>query len=162
MPKKQKIITILTIATIFGLLIGGYFLIPTKIENQTQPIVAEEGIRIVDDNLEKEPTRPEERAVVNINQATLEIEEVRYQTTIEKNTSVYDFMDKLRNNGEINFKEKTYIGLGKFIDEINGVRGNGSEFWIYYVNGNKAQIGVSNYRINPGDVVSWKYEKDIN
>ncbi len=100
--------------------------------------------------------------VIKDNLATLEISGARYQDKIQNNTSVYDFMEKLREKGQVNFKEKTYVGMGKFIDEINDIRGNGSLFWIYYVNGKKAQIGVSNYKINPGDVVSWKYEKDIN
>ena len=33
------------------------------------------------------------------------------------------------------------------------------EGWIYYVNGKEAAVGISNYKINPGDTVSWKYEK---
>ncbi len=93
---------------------------------------------------------------------TLEIEGVKHQTKISEATTVYNFMDQIRKEGKVNFKEKTYTGLGKFIEEINGIRGNGDKYWIYYVNGKKAWIGVSNYKIGPGDVVSWKYEKDIN
>ena len=93
--------------------------------------------------------------------ATLEINEVSYQTSIINGTSVYDFMNKLRTENKINFKEKTYLGLGKFIEEINGIKSDGDKYWIYYVNNKKASIGVSNYKINPGDVVSWKHEKDI-
>ncbi len=93
---------------------------------------------------------------------TLEIEEEKYESEIEGETNVYDFMSKLQDEGKINFKEKTYTGMGKFIDELNGVRGDGNKFWIYYVNGKKARIGVSNYKIKSGDVVSWKYEKDID
>ena len=50
--------------------------------------------------------------------------------------------------------------MGKFIVAINGVKGNGDKNWIYYVNGKKAQTGVSNYKLKSGDVVSWKYEKN--
>ena len=92
--------------------------------------------------------------------ATLEIENKRYTSEIDKETSVYDFMTKLQNEGRVNFKDKNYIGMGKLIEELNGIRGDGDRFWIYYVNGKQAKIGVSNYKINPGDVVSWKYEKD--
>ncbi len=75
--------------------------------------------------------------------------------------SVYDFMNKLRDEGKINFTEKNYAGMGKFIDSIDGIQGNGEKNWIYYVNDKKANIGVSNYKINMGDIVSWKYEKEI-
>jgi len=64
----------------------------------------------------------------------------------------------LRNEGKIDFKEKTYVGMGKFIEEINGVKGNGNKYWIYYVNNKKAEVGVSNYKLKSGDVVSWKLE----
>jgi hypothetical protein len=79
-------------------------------------------------------------------------------TTTER-TTVYDFMDKLRKDGRIAFTEKEYAGMGKFIKAINGIQSNGDQNWIYYVNDQKAEVGVSNYKINPGDVVSWKYEK---
>lgn len=88
----------------------------------------------------------------------LEIDGKVYQSEIIGQISVYNFMNKFRNEGKINFTEKNYTGIGKFIVAINGVKGNGDQNWIYYVNGKEAQVGVSNYKINPGDVVSWKYE----
>jgi len=90
---------------------------------------------------------------------TLQINGTSYADNITEKMSVYDFMSKLRAEGKINFIEKNYIGIGKFIKSINGVENSNSLVWIYYVNGVEAQIGISNYKINPGDVVSWKYEK---
>lgn len=89
---------------------------------------------------------------------TLEINNIKYESEIVGVISVYDFMDKLRKEGKINFTEKTYVGMGKLIEEINGLKNNGDKYWIYYINGKEAQVGVSNYKINPGDVVSWKYK----
>ena len=66
-------------------------------------------------------------------------------------------MTQLQNESKITFKTETYTGMGEFVEEINGVK-NGNKNWIYYVNNKKAEIGVSNYKINPGDIVSWKYE----
>ena len=93
------------------------------------------------------------------NVVTLEINGIKYESEISEEISVYDFMYNLRTKGEIDFKEKTYSGIGKFIEEINGVK-NGDKYWIYYVNNNKATIGVSNYKINEGDIISWRYEKN--
>jgi len=90
---------------------------------------------------------------------TLEINGVKYESKITGTISVYDFMSKLRNEGKINFTEKNYIGMGEFIDGINGIKNNSNQSWIYYVNNQEASVGISNYKINPGDVVSWKYEK---
>ena len=74
-----------------------------------------------------------------------------------KAISVYQFMEKLKNEGKLTFKSKNYIGMGEFIQEINNIK-NGEKNWIYYINKEKANIGVSNYQINKGDMVSWKYE----
>ncbi|MFA6257949.1 MAG: DUF4430 domain-containing protein [Candidatus Paceibacterota bacterium] len=84
---------------------------------------------------------------------------IEFEDTIAGKISVYDFMSKLQNEGKINFTEKDYVGMGKLIVSINGIKNNGNENWIYYVNGVEAQVGVSNYKINLGDIVSWKYEK---
>ena len=91
----------------------------------------------------------------------LEVNEKRYESKIAENISVYDFMSKLENEGKINFKAKNYSGMGKLIEEINKVKNGGEKNWIYYVNGKKAEIGVSNYKIKEGDVVSWKYENSL-
>lgn len=91
-------------------------------------------------------------------QIIIEINGVKYNTNYIENMSVYDSMNQLKNEGKINFVEKNYTGMGKFISEINGTRGNGSKNWIYYVNGTEAQVGVSNYKIKARDIISWKYE----
>ncbi|MEK7190491.1 MAG: DUF4430 domain-containing protein [Patescibacteria group bacterium] len=88
----------------------------------------------------------------------IEINGARYESQITGETSVYDFMSKLQSEGKINFTEKNYLGMGKLIVAINGARGGGDRNWIYYVNGKEAQVGVSNYKIKSGDIVSWKLE----
>ena len=87
---------------------------------------------------------------------TLEINEVSYKESITEQISVYDFMQKLQAEGKINFKDKNYSGMGKFVEEINGLKSSQNKYWIYYINGKEANVGISNYKINPGDVVSWK------
>lgn len=94
--------------------------------------------------------------------ATLKVNEKQYEDEIDGVISIYDFMTILQKKGKIKFKDKTYTGMGKLIEEINGTKNSGEKNWIYYVNGKKANIGVSNYKINPGDVVSWKYENNTN
>ena len=96
---------------------------------------------------------------ITVNNITLEINENTYKSKIEKEISVYDLMNKLKDEGKIDFKDKTYSGMGKFIEEINGIKPNAEKYWIYYVNNKKANIGISDYKIKPGDVVSWKLEK---
>jgi uncharacterized protein YxeA len=141
--KNKKIIILSIIILIF---LGLFFLIPHK-------------------NLKQGNNLVKNTPVINLSaqtqtiQTTLNINGVSYKDEITEKISVYDFMSELQTEGKINFTEKNYIGMGKFIDSINGIKNNNNMSWIYYVNGKEAQVGVSNYKINPGDVVSWKYEK---
>jgi hypothetical protein len=112
----------------------------------------------------KDPTKPNistttaNSSISPIQTTTLLIiNGTKYGTQIAAPISAYNLMTQLQNENKITFQSKNYNGMGEFIEEINGVK-NGSKNWMYYVNGVKADIGVSNYKINPGDVVSWKYE----
>ena len=118
-------------------------------ENNTQKEIIEE-TKII----------PQKQTIEKGIQTILKVNDTKYVSEINKATSVYDFMNQLKNEGKITFKEKNYSGIGKFIQEINGLKSNGDNYWIYYINGVEASIGVSNYKINPGDIVSWKYEKN--
>ena len=162
MAKKQKIATILTVIAIILFLAGSYSFLSKKTVNNISSII-DETIETEKEPTEKQ-TNTENTIVVTqkTTQAYVEIEDVRHVSNIAQNTSVYDFMNKMRTEEKINFKDKTYTGMGKFIYEINDVKNIGSKNWIYYVNGKKAQVGVSDYKINPGDVVSWKFENNIN
>ncbi len=95
-----------------------------------------------------------------ITKTVVEIENQRYESEITGETNVYDLMDQLRKEGKISFTEKNYTGMGKFIDSINGKNRDKKHNWIFYVNNEKSGMGVSNYQIKNGDVVSWKYEEN--
>ena len=93
-----------------------------------------------------------------ISKAILEINGIKYESGISNQSSIADFMDKLKNDGKIDFKEKNYTGMGKFIEEINGVKGTSGKYWIYYINNEKASIGASKYILKEGDIINWKQE----
>lgn len=93
----------------------------------------------------------------------LEINDQVLEGGIKKqNETVASLMFNLKDENIIDFNYVTYVGLGVFINEINGIRSSNLQNWIYYVNGEKASVGVSNYKLKNGDVVTWKYEKLIN
>lgn len=121
----------------------------------------EEKASVVVTQKPEEAQKTQKESATSSQRATLEIEGAKYISEIPETITVYDFMDKLRREGKINFTEKNYTGLGKFIEEINRIKGSNGKFWIYYVNGKKAGTGVSNYKIHPEDVVTWKFEKEI-
>lgn len=94
---------------------------------------------------------------------SLDVLDKKYQIHIGENSSVFDLMNKIQTESSKNdsfvFKYKEYKAMGAFIEEINGVRNTKDQSWIYYVNGVKASVGVSNYKIKDGDIISFKYEK---
>lgn len=148
MKKYEKIIIILSISVlVFFIFLKIFFVIQEK-PKENSPI----------SNYPTNKIYTEEKKQANSNQVVIEINGIRYNANYIDNMSVYDSMNQLKNEGKINFIEKNYTGIGKFISEINGIKGNGVKNWIYYVNGIEAQVGVSNYKIKARDIISWKYE----
>lgn len=43
------------------------------------------------------------------------------------------------------------------VDSINGFENSEVKSWIYFVNGNSANIGADKYYANRGDRIEWKY-----
>ncbi len=86
----------------------------------------------------------------------------RYDVSVPKNSSVYSAMNVLERSEIIHFNGKEFSGLGFFVEEINGVKNDYQKgmYWIYYVNGKKANVGISSYIVSYGDVIEWKYESN--
>ena len=97
-----------------------------------------------------------------VQKAYLEIDNQKYETQIYDGESVYEMMNELKKQGKISFTDTNYIGMGKLIDNINGIKGANEKYWIYYVNGVEAKVGVSYYQLKNGDIVSWKYTNEKN
>lgn len=153
MSKKEKILIGLVIIFILSLFIASISLFKS-------PTTLEEKVELPKENFQEKESVPLIEEPIK-NTAYLYIEDVKYEGEVKQEESIYTFMTNLQKAGKITFKEKTYSGLGKFIEEINGIKGKDGKYWIYYVNGKKGEISVSKYKLNPGDVVSWKYEDDL-
>ena len=93
---------------------------------------------------------------------SLEVLNKKYETNIEENSTVFKVMKKIEEKNTednlFNFKYTEYASLGSFITEINGIKGTSGKYWIYYVNGKEASVGVSKYILKSGDIISWKQE----
>lgn len=148
---KNKKIKIIILSVIILIFLGLLFFIPRQTSTpETQVNIPLPNLPLI---------KGEEKGGGQATITTLQINGISYADNITEKMSVYDFMSILRTEGKINFTEQNYIGMGEFIKSINDTSNSNSLVWIYYVNGVEAQVGVSNYKIKPGDVVSWKYEK---
>lgn len=97
------------------------------------------------------------------NPTTLKIAGEEYSTEFKEGTTVFELMQTLTAMSikPFSFSGKDYgAGMGYFVEEINGIKNDPQtgKYWIYYVNNKSAQVGISNYIINRGDVIEWKYE----
>ena len=146
MPKKEKTKILITLG-VFLVLLGIFFLISDISFKKTSPLSIPHFTNKTNNKTNK------------VIETVLEVNGVKYESKINGIISVYNFMEQLQKEGKISFKYKTYSGMGKLIEEINGIKSKGNKYWIYYVNGKKANIGVSNYEIKAGDIVSWKYKQ---
>lgn len=82
--------------------------------------------------------------------------------TLPEGTSVYEMMKVASDTQKFRFAGKDFgSGLGFFVREIDGIKENPGEgkYWIYYLNGKKANLGISNLFLGQHDVVEWKYER---
>ncbi|MBI4160718.1 MAG: DUF4430 domain-containing protein, partial [Candidatus Yanofskybacteria bacterium] len=78
---------------------------------------------------------------------------------VPSGSTAYDAMLVLASTTNLTFKSEYYSGLGYFVKEINGKPNSGGTYWTLYVNGKYSMIGTSQYKLQPGDAVEWKYEK---
>jgi len=78
--------------------------------------------------------------------------------------TLYDSLLIMKEKELVTFEDKNFSGLGAYIYSINGVseeRRKG-KYWIYYVNDEKANVGVSNYLLKEKDEVRWHLENNTN
>lgn len=86
----------------------------------------------------------------------------KYTINFEKEGIILkDLLDKLQTESDFSFSGKNYPGIGFFVNEMNGTKNDNKQgkYWVYYLNGQSAQVGISNQKINSGDNIEWKYEK---
>lgn len=79
----------------------------------------------------------------------------KFHLKIGKGTTVLDLL----NQSGIRFDYEE-SDLGVFVESIGGVQNSKSQdkFWMYYVNGELAPVGVGQQLVNPSDVVEFRFE----
>lgn len=94
--------------------------------------------------------------------AVLQIEQQRFDVVVPEGSSAYDLMILAEKQYGLSFSGRKFEGLGFFVDEIQGKKQSQvkGKYWIYYINNKKATVGVSQYIIQPHDIISWHYEDD--
>ena len=51
-----------------------------------------------------------------------------------------------------------HYSFGDMVEAINGVKGDGPKYWLFYVNGKEADAGAGSYITKNSDVITWKLQ----
>ena len=108
-------------------------------------------------NVDVLPTQDSQRI-----ETTLAVQEKTYLVSLPEGSSAYDLMVRAQETSDFQFKGREFPGLGFFIQAINGLEQSPrlGKYWIYYINGKKAEVGISAYTVNTHDIILWKYEDE--
>ncbi len=82
-----------------------------------------------------------------------------YALTVPAGSTVEAVMQAARSDG-LDYRLKAFGGMGSYVTALDGKAEDtaASMYWILYVNGAKAQVGMSSYTVKNGDQVQWQYE----
>lgn len=94
-------------------------------------------------------------------QAKIQINDKIFEINFSQTTTLYQAMENLVKDKQISWQTKEFTGLGTFVDAIDGVQSDktAGKYWIYYINGQSAKIGISQYTLKSNDLINWKYAK---
>lgn len=94
---------------------------------------------------------------MNINSPSWSIE---YKNISTDNVTVADFLLECASKNNFTVEKDFWSGYDSFfVVAINNIHnGEDGMYWQYFVNGNFADIGCSNYILDENDVVEWRFE----
>ncbi|MFA6251329.1 MAG: DUF4430 domain-containing protein [Candidatus Paceibacterota bacterium] len=167
MKRKEKNIIIILVALIF--ILGAlYFTSGLKLKNELVSQLPKQELKentLVEESIIKpqvtKSSDAENKTQTQIetqNKISLIVLGTTYQSSFQEGDTVYKVMDNLSNQKENNFSFsfRKYPALGIFINEINGLKEGNGKYWLYYVNGKEASVGVSKYELESGDIINWE------
>lgn len=107
------------------------------------------------------PTPEAEDSMVIVSVIGPDVKE-RCPVTIFKTTTVHKVMQTASRQCGFSYAGEKQGNLGFFVKEIAGLSQNVKKgyYWIFAVNGEKSQLGVSTRTVEPDDSIQWTYEAE--
>ncbi len=137
--------------------------IPQVMDDNLDPSMPQDDTRTIpqDDKQKDEP------AIITENRETyyITVDGEKYNLSLsnKQELTVYELMQFLTADSKkpFFFQTKEFAGIGHFVESINGIKNNQKEnqYWIYYINGESANMGISQYKIQPNDKIEWRFEE---
>lgn len=93
---------------------------------------------------------------------TAELKQTEYKSVAYKGVTGRTVLDLLKsqvNDGTITAVQTKDSSLGEYVESISGVvGGTDGKYWLFYVNGEPAMVGASEYVTEDGDTIEWRFE----
>jgi hypothetical protein len=79
-----------------------------------------------------------------------------YNLEVENEITAFDLLKNTTDKENIPLETQQY-DFGVFVKSVNGLESTAEKAWIYFVNNESGTIAADQQKVNPGDVVEWKY-----
>jgi len=89
-----------------------------------------------------------------------EVNQKEFNLEFSGEKTVYDLLGELasQNKVEMEVKESDF---GIFLESIDGIEGGQDDkYWLYYVNDQMAPVGIAEQKVEDGDKIEFKFEKN--
>jgi len=80
---------------------------------------------------------------------------------VAKDFSVFNLLEEVAGQNDLEIESKDYGEAGAFLEAIGDIKNDlkNDKFWQFWVNNNYSEVGASNYKLENGDIVEWKFIK---
>lgn len=76
---------------------------------------------------------------------------------VSENATALSLLQSASAENNLQLNIDTY-DFGSFVSGIDTATASAEFTWLYYINGESAQVGSDQYILKPGDLIEWKYE----
>ena len=83
-------------------------------------------------------------------------EQVSYSAEHEQSVTALSLLMDAAEENDVEIQVTEY-DFGTMVDSIGGRESSSEMAWIYFINGQSANVGADSYEVEPGDTIEWKY-----
>jgi hypothetical protein len=90
-------------------------------------------------------------------------EEAFAEIKIDSSVSVYQLLSQMKQSGSsLQMMDTLYGDLGHLVIGFNGVKNERPKYWVYCMNGAKANRGVDDMMLKNGDQITWYFTSETS
>lgn len=98
--------------------------------------------------------KSEEKKVLS--EIILEIGNNKTNLPFEEGETLYQILEKAKNDNKIILEGKNDPTFGFFVTQIGELKEGDGKYLFYNINNKEGEVGVSSYKPQNGDIVSWE------